>query len=107
MRVARGHGTGVTSEEVAKEFGVHPMALQKWLQRAAIDDGIRPGQGRPGQGRAGQGRAERSRPGHEGLGSGSRSGAGSSSGSGADVDNRARDPAHVPPVFHPRLPVRL
>jgi transposase-like protein len=33
----------VTLEQIASDFGVHPMTLSKWLRRAAIDDGDRPG----------------------------------------------------------------
>jgi len=43
VRVARGRESGVTLEQVAADFGVHPMTLSKWLRRAAIDDGARPG----------------------------------------------------------------
>ncbi|MEU7428054.1 IS3 family transposase [Streptomyces sp. NPDC040750] len=43
VRVARNRGPGVTVEQVAKDFGVHPMTLWKWLRRADIDDGSRPG----------------------------------------------------------------
>lgn len=43
VRVARGREPGVTLEQIASDFGVHPMTLQKWLRRAAIDDGDRPG----------------------------------------------------------------
>jgi transposase len=39
VRVARNREPGV-------DFGVHPMTLQKWLQRAAVDVGSRPGQSR-------------------------------------------------------------
>lgn len=46
VRVARVRESGVTIEQIAKDFGVHTMTLQKWLQRAAIDDGIKPGQSR-------------------------------------------------------------
>jgi transposase len=46
VRVARNRGLGVTIEQIAKDFGVHTMTLQKWLQRAAVDDGIKPGQSR-------------------------------------------------------------
>ncbi|WP_100814154.1 IS3 family transposase [Microbacterium lacus] len=46
MRVARHRESGVTIEQIAKDFGVHPMTLQKWLQRAAVDDGSMPGQSR-------------------------------------------------------------
>ncbi|GGU48705.1 transposase [Streptomyces violascens] len=42
VRVARNRG-GVTVEQVAKDFGVHPMTLWEWLRRADIDDGSRPG----------------------------------------------------------------
>jgi len=43
VRVARNRGPGVTIEQVARNFGVHPMTLWKWLRRADIDDGSRPG----------------------------------------------------------------
>ncbi len=44
--VARNREPGVTIEQIAKDFGVHTMTLQKWLQRAAIDIGDKPGQTR-------------------------------------------------------------
>ncbi|WP_433858062.1 IS3 family transposase [Streptomyces kronopolitis] len=43
VRVARNRGPGVTVEQVATDFGVHPMTLWKWMRRADIDDGIKPG----------------------------------------------------------------
>jgi transposase len=43
VRVARGREPGVTLEQIAADFGVHPITLSKWLRRAAIDDGVRPG----------------------------------------------------------------
>ena len=43
MRVARERGPGVTIEQIARDFGVHPMTLQKWLRRAEIDAGEREG----------------------------------------------------------------
>ncbi|KAB1986209.1 IS3 family transposase [Streptomyces triticiradicis] len=43
VRVARNRGPGVTVEQVATDFGVHPMTLWKWMRRADIDDGTRPG----------------------------------------------------------------
>ncbi|WP_116410243.1 IS3 family transposase [Subtercola boreus] len=43
VRVARNREPGVTIERIAKDFGVHTMTLQKWLQRAAVDDGAKPG----------------------------------------------------------------
>ena len=36
----------MTIEQIAEDFGVHTMTLQKWLQRAAVDDGARSGQSR-------------------------------------------------------------
>ena len=36
----------MTIEQIAKDFGVHPMTLQKWVQRTALDGGPRPGQTR-------------------------------------------------------------
>ena len=36
----------MTIEQIAEDFGVHPMTLQKWLQRAEVDDGAKPGQSR-------------------------------------------------------------
>ncbi|WP_248844830.1 hypothetical protein [Streptomyces griseorubiginosus] len=30
MRVAKNRGPGVTVEQVATDFGVHPMTLWKW-----------------------------------------------------------------------------
>ena len=32
--------------QIAKDFGVHPMTLQKWLRRADVDEGAKPGQSR-------------------------------------------------------------
>ena len=46
VRVARNRESGVTIEQIAKDFGVHPMTLQKWLQRAAVDNGSKPGHSR-------------------------------------------------------------
>jgi transposase-like protein len=42
VRVARNRGPGVTVEQVATDFGVHPMTLWKWMRRADIDDGTKP-----------------------------------------------------------------
>ncbi|MFI1393206.1 transposase [Streptomyces griseoaurantiacus] len=42
VRVA-GDGPGVTVEQVATDFGVHPMTLWKWMRRADVDDGTKPG----------------------------------------------------------------
>lgn len=43
VRVARTRDPGVTLEQIAADFGIHPMTLSKWLRQAAIDDGDRPG----------------------------------------------------------------
>ena len=43
VRVARDRGPGVTLEQIAHDFGVHPMTLSKWLRQADVDDGVRPG----------------------------------------------------------------
>lgn len=36
----------MTIEQIAKDFGVHPETVQKQLGRAAIDEGVKPGQTR-------------------------------------------------------------
>jgi len=46
VRVERNREHGVTIEQIAKDFGVHAMTLQKWFRRADIDDGAKPGQSR-------------------------------------------------------------
>ncbi|PYC99959.1 IS3 family transposase, partial [Microbacterium esteraromaticum] len=33
-------------EQIAKDFGVHPMTLRNWLRRADVDEGAKPGQSR-------------------------------------------------------------
>ena len=43
VRVARSRDAGVTLEQVAVDFGIHPMTLSKWLRQADVDDGVRPG----------------------------------------------------------------
>jgi transposase len=43
VRVARTRDPGVTLEQIATDFGIHPMTLSKWMRQAAIDDGDRPG----------------------------------------------------------------
>ncbi len=46
VRVARGRESGVTLEQIANDFGVHPMTLQKWLRRADVEEGAKPGAAR-------------------------------------------------------------
>jgi transposase len=43
VRVARNRDDGVTNEQIATDFGVHPMTLTKWLRQADVDDGAKPG----------------------------------------------------------------
>lgn len=43
VRVARDREPGVTLAQIAKDFGVHEMTLQKWMRQADIDRGSRPG----------------------------------------------------------------
>lgn len=43
VRVARSRPDGVTLEQIAADFGVHPMTLSKWLRKADVEDGVRPG----------------------------------------------------------------
>jgi transposase-like protein len=35
--------SGVTIEQIAADFGVHPMTLHKWMRQADIDEGAKPG----------------------------------------------------------------
>ena len=46
VRVARNRESGVTIEQIAKDFGVHPMTLTKWLRHAETNEGVKPGQSR-------------------------------------------------------------
>ncbi|MBF6138384.1 IS3 family transposase [Nocardia otitidiscaviarum] len=43
VRVARNRDDGVTLEQVAADFGVHPMTLSKWMRQTDIDEGTKPG----------------------------------------------------------------
>lgn len=43
VRVARSREDGMTIEQIAADFGVHPMTLTKWLRQADVDDGAKPG----------------------------------------------------------------
>jgi transposase len=41
--VARSRPDGATLEQIAADFGVHPMTLSKWLRNAAVEGGASPG----------------------------------------------------------------
>jgi transposase len=43
VRVARNRDDSVTIEQIAADFGVHPMTLWKWMRQADVDDGAKPG----------------------------------------------------------------
>lgn len=43
VRVARNRENGVTLEQIAADFGVHPITLSKWMRQADVDDGAKPG----------------------------------------------------------------
>jgi transposase-like protein len=43
VRVARRRDPGVTLEQIAADFGLHPMTLSKWIRQAKVDDGDKPG----------------------------------------------------------------
>ena len=42
-KVAGGGPGGVTLEQIAADFGIHPMTLSGWMKKAAVDAGERPG----------------------------------------------------------------
>ena len=46
VRVAGDRDPGVSVEQIAKDFGVHPMTLFKWLRQAEIEEGAKPGASR-------------------------------------------------------------
>jgi transposase len=43
VNVARAREPGVTLEQIATDFGVHPITLSKWLRAADVEDGLKPG----------------------------------------------------------------
>lgn len=43
VRVARKRDADVTLEQIAADFGVHPMTLSKWMRQSDVDDGVKPG----------------------------------------------------------------
>jgi transposase len=46
VRVARNRESGVTIEQIARDFDVHPMTLTKWMRNGATGEGAKPGQPR-------------------------------------------------------------
>ncbi|GJF23647.1 MULTISPECIES: transposase [Streptomyces] len=42
VKVARNREPGVALEQMATDFGVHPITLSRWLRRADTDEGARP-----------------------------------------------------------------
>ncbi|MCX5112388.1 transposase [Streptomyces sp. NBC_00378] len=42
VRVARNREPGVTLEQIAADFGVHPITLSKWLRRDTDEGGTKP-----------------------------------------------------------------
>lgn len=56
VRVARNRDDGVTIEQIATDFGVHPMTLHKWMRQADIDEGARPGKSTSESGELGEAR---------------------------------------------------
>lgn len=42
VRVARQRESGVTLEQIAADFGIHPMTLSKWMRRADVEAGVKP-----------------------------------------------------------------
>mgnify|MGYP003504837897 FL=1 len=43
VKVARSRPEGVTLEQIAADFGIHPMTLSGGMKKAAVDAGERPG----------------------------------------------------------------
>jgi transposase len=43
VRVARQRGPGVTPEQIAADFGIHPITLSKWMRKADVEAGVKPG----------------------------------------------------------------
>ena len=40
VKVARHREPGVTLEQIAADFGIHPITLSKWLRVADVEDGV-------------------------------------------------------------------
>jgi transposase len=46
VRVTRNREPGVTIEQIARDFGVHPMTLTKWIRNAEVHESATPGSAR-------------------------------------------------------------
>jgi transposase len=43
VKVAINRPDGATLEQVAADFGIHPMTLSKWIRQRRVDTGQQPG----------------------------------------------------------------
>lgn len=43
VRVAQSREDGVSLDQIARDFGVHPVTLQKWMRKADVEAEIKPG----------------------------------------------------------------
>lgn len=43
VRVARNRDEGATLDQIAADFGIHPVTLTKWMRQADVDEGVKPG----------------------------------------------------------------
>jgi transposase len=43
VKVARHRPEGTTLEQIAADFGIHPMTLSGWMKKASVDAAERPG----------------------------------------------------------------
>lgn len=43
VKVARNRPEGTTLEQIATDFGIHPMTLSGWMKQSAVEAGERPG----------------------------------------------------------------
>lgn len=43
IRVAKNRDAGVTLEQIANDFGIHPITLSNWISRSMVDAGEKPG----------------------------------------------------------------
>jgi transposase len=43
VRVARSRDDGMRIEQIAADFGIHPMTLSKWMRQADVDEGTKAG----------------------------------------------------------------